>query len=277
MAVRFSASSEPFLRFYNPQTDTAFENGSDRSLPCKVQCKHCGTWVAHEEEHALRTYPTLFHFGSSGNQDANPSIPRCFEPTAHTFREAKALNYTLNAPIPHFYDDGLLTPRPRSVGDCLLYLAPPLDGRGHKGGAGRVGVLGGSVDYAGAPFYAGMAALRVGAELLYLLTAQEATGPIKSYSPELMVSSVYKTHLIEGEEGAKEVLAMVARVEAKLPMVHALVIGPGLGRSPNVLEAVALIINTAQKMSLPVVIDADGLWVINQRPDLVRGYPPNTH
>ena len=50
------------------------------------------------------------------------------------------------------------------------------------------GVLGGSVDYAGAPFYAGMAALRVGAELLYLFTAEEATGPIKGYSPELMAS-----------------------------------------------------------------------------------------
>ena len=37
-----------------------------------------------------------------------------------------------------------------------------------------------------------MSALRVGAELLYLLTAEEATGPIKGYSPELMVSPVYR-------------------------------------------------------------------------------------
>jgi ATP-dependent NAD(P)H-hydrate dehydratase len=136
-----------------------------------------------------------------------------------------------------------------------LHLAPPLDGCGHKGGAGRIGMLGGSVDYARKPFHARMAALRVGAELLYLIkaqeaagpiiTAQEAAGPIKSYSSELSVSSVYNTHhLIEGEEGANGVLAMVARVEAKLPMMHALVIGPGLGRSPNVLKAVASIMNS---------------------------------
>ena len=78
-------------------------------------------------------------------------------------------------------------------GETLLDIAPPLDGKAHKGQAGRIGVLGGSVDYAGAPYYAGMAALRVGAELLYLLTAAEATVPIKSYSPELMVSAVYNT------------------------------------------------------------------------------------
>ena len=39
------------------------------------------------------------------------------------------------------------------VRDTLAALAPPLDGRAHKGQAGRVGVLGGSVDYSGAPFY----------------------------------------------------------------------------------------------------------------------------
>lgn len=69
----------------------------------------------------------------------------------------------------------------------LLSVAPPLDGTGHKGQAGRVGVLGGSKDYTGAPYYSGQAALSVGADLLYMFTAEEACIPIKSYSPELMV------------------------------------------------------------------------------------------
>ena len=34
------------------------------------------------------------------------------------------------------------------------------------------------------------AALTAGADLLYLFTAEEACGPIKSYSPELMVTPV---------------------------------------------------------------------------------------
>ena len=44
-------------------------------------------------------------------------------------------------------------------------------------------------------FCAGMAALRTGAELVYVFTAEEAALPIKSYSPELMVTPVYSLNL----------------------------------------------------------------------------------
>ena len=37
-----------------------------------------------------------------------------------------------------------------------------------------------------------MAALRTGADLAFVFCAEEASIPIKSYSPELMVASVYK-------------------------------------------------------------------------------------
>lgn len=73
----------------------------------------------------------------------------------------------------------------------LKRIVPPLDGTTYKGQGGRVGILGGSVDYTGAPFYDAMAALRVGAELCTIYTATEAASAIKSYSPELMVTPVY--------------------------------------------------------------------------------------
>ena len=41
-----------------------------------------------------------------------------------------------------------------------------------------------------------MSALRVGAELVSVFTAFEASIPIKSYSPELMVSPVYRNEHI---------------------------------------------------------------------------------
>lgn len=40
------------------------------------------------------------------------------------------------------------------AGIFLSEVAPPLDGSGHKGSGGRIGILGGSIDYTGAPFYA---------------------------------------------------------------------------------------------------------------------------
>jgi len=174
--------------------------------------------------------------------------------------------------FPSFFDK---KQTPITLNDFLNRIAPPLDGRGHKGQAGRIGVLGGSVDFAGAPYYAGMAALRVGAELLYLCTADEATGPIKSYSPELMVSSVYRHSALTSSDEAewtKERDMFVDRMVNLFPRLHALAVGPGLGRHSRVFEAVAKVIEAAREKKLPMIIDADALVLIQQRPDLVKGY-----
>lgn len=80
------------------------------------------------------------------------------------------------------------TIRQQALDRCLL----PLTAANHKGSSGRIGVLGGSKKYTGAPFYASMASLKVGADLAYCFCAEEASIPIKSYSPELMVVPVYR-------------------------------------------------------------------------------------
>lgn len=40
-------------------------------------------------------------------------------------------------------------------------ILPPLDGTLHKGQAGRIGIVGGSLEYTGAPYFAGISALKV--------------------------------------------------------------------------------------------------------------------
>ena len=79
------------------------------------------------------------------------------------------------------------TMRKNALKNCII----PLSSSSHKGSSGRIGVLGGSAQYTGAPYYAAMASLKAGADLTFVFCAQEATIPIKSYSPELMVTSVY--------------------------------------------------------------------------------------
>ena len=44
--------------------------------------------------------------------------------------------------------------------------------------------------YTGAPYFAAISSLKVGADLTYVLTTQDASIPIKSYSPELIVLPV---------------------------------------------------------------------------------------
>jgi len=59
-----------------------------------------------------------------------------------------------------------------------------------------------------------------------------------------------------------------------LPRLHALVIGPGLGRDKTVLSNVEQLIGTLRKQDkpIPIVVDADGLYLITEKPDLINNY-----
>jgi ATP-dependent NAD(P)H-hydrate dehydratase len=52
-----------------------------------------------------------------------------------------------------------------------------------------------------------------------------------------------------------------------------LLIGPGLGRNPMMLDIAKRIIKSARERELPMVIDGDGLFLIQQWPELLKGYP----
>lgn len=155
---------------------------------------------------------------------------------------------------------------PESVSEeqrLVCAIIPPLYSERHKGQAGRIGILGGSADYTGAPYFAGMAALRTGADLAYVLCPSCAAPAIKSYSPELMVMPLPDTG---GPDAAAEHACEI------LPRMHALVVGPGLGRAESARTLLKAVIEKARALSLPLVVDADGLHFVAQDPELVRGY-----
>ena len=54
--------------------------------------------------------------------------------------------------------------------------------------------------------------------------------------------------------------------------LHAVVIGPGLGRDKLMQATVATVIKAAREKGVPLVLDADALWLIQSQPDLVHGY-----
>lgn len=66
-------------------------------------------------------------------------------------------------------------------------IVPPLLHSEHKGTMGRIGFIGGSRDYTGAIYYASESSLRFGGDLSFVFCSEQASIPIKSYSPELMV------------------------------------------------------------------------------------------
>jgi len=149
-------------------------------------------------------------------------------------------------------------------------MIPPMLEKFHKGQMGRVAVIGGSEDYTGAPYFSAMASARLGADMSHVICEPQAAQVIKTYSPNLMVHPLMRqsTHAQTSESAssiAKTVIDM-------LPRLHVLVIGPGLGRDQLMQDTCAKVIEEARKQNMPFVLDADGLYLAQTRPDLVQGY-----
>ena len=65
---------------------------------------------------------------------------------------------------------------------------------------------------------------------------------------------------------------LASPIVAMLGNLHAVVIGPGLGRDRLMQATVAAVIKAAREKDVPLVLDADALWLIQSEPDLVKGY-----
>lgn len=139
---------------------------------------------------------------------------------------------------------------------------PLLGNELHKGQAGRVGVVGGSFEYTGAPYFAAMSALKLGADIVHVFCCRDAAIPIKSYSPELMVHPIL-------DDPADP----IKLIQPWLDRLHVVVIGPGLGRDPNVFETVRRLIPVCRELKKPLVIDADALFLLSQELSLIANYP----
>jgi len=79
--------------------------------------------------------------------------------------------------------------------------------------------------------------------------------------------------MLEKEEMEDMRIKMVRQVTDVMPNMHALVIGPGLGRCPLVMRATADIIREAKNRGLGLVLDADALFLLTleQNRDLLSG------
>ena len=97
---------------------------------------------------------------------------------------------------------------------------------------------------------------------------------IKTYSPNLMVHPLMRQSPERGQETNTDTdPARVSRaIIDMLPRLHVLVVGPGLGRDPLMHETVARVLAAARERRMPVVMDADALALVTQKPALVSGW-----
>ncbi|SMQ46305.1 unnamed protein product [Zymoseptoria tritici ST99CH_1A5] len=149
-------------------------------------------------------------------------------------------------------------------------MVPPMLEKFHKGQLGRVAVIGGSEDYTGAPYFSAMASAKLGCDMSHVICEYNAGHVIKTYSPNLMVHPYMRQQKNLGE--TETIDSVSEQVIGMLDRLHVIVIGPGLGRDPAMQETCARVITEAKKKNVSFVLDADGLYLAQTRPDLVQGY-----
>ncbi|KAB1214240.1 ATP-dependent (S)-NAD(P)H-hydrate dehydratase [Morella rubra] len=172
----------------------------------------------------------------------------------------------------------------------LRAITPPLDRSKHKGQAGMVAVIGGCREYTGAPYFAAISALKIGADLSHVFCTKDAAPVIKSYSPELIVHPVLEeSYSVRDEDKQSISMKVFAEVVKWMERFDCLVVGPGLGRDPFLLVCVSEIMKHARKCNVPIVVDGqsmwfglsadstsglfqDGLFLVTNNLDLVSGY-----
>lgn len=138
------------------------------------------------------------------------------------------------------------------------------------GQLGRVAVIGGSEDYTGAPYFSAMASARLGCDMSHVICEPGAGMVIKTYSPNLMVHPYMRQQKNMSKD--ESIDSVSETVVAMLDRLHVVVIGPGLGRDPAMQETCARVLQEARKKNVSFVLDADGLYLAQTRPELVHGY-----
>ncbi|HID71893.1 MAG TPA: NAD(P)H-hydrate dehydratase [Thermoplasmata archaeon] len=142
-----------------------------------------------------------------------------------------------------------------------LLLLPELKKDTHKGMRGAVLVIGGG-PFSGAPVLSALGASQSGIDLIHLAVPHKIFGAVISFSPDFIVHPLRKPEHIFSLSHLPDVLPTLKNMDA-------LVLGPGLGRAQDTLQAVMKLLETEKgkgqwefSKSIPCLLDADALFAI---------------
>ena len=144
---------------------------------------------------------------------------------------------------------------------AVLSLLPDRLANTHKGNYGKLLLLCGSKGYTGAAALAAMGALRSGAGLVFL-TVLECIYEIESIKlTEPIVQALPSKNGMFSSDALDSMRKMFTGKDV-------LLIGPGIGRSQDTETVVCFAL---EHFAGPVILDADGINVISEHKDLLRG------
>jgi NAD(P)H-hydrate epimerase len=147
------------------------------------------------------------------------------------------------------------------VGAGAAAAVPAKSTAGEKYGAGAVLVVAGSPGLIGAGCLAARATLRAGAGLAVAGVPQTVRPEVAAHLLEVMTAGI-------PDDGGAFGPASVQGVLAEARRVGSVALGPGLGRAA---VTTGFVRDLLQRLKLPVVVDADGLWHLGERPVWLAG------
>ncbi|MEK9135347.1 MAG: NAD(P)H-hydrate dehydratase [Patescibacteria group bacterium] len=131
---------------------------------------------------------------------------------------------------------------------------------------GLLTIIGGSDFYSGSPALSTLAAFKAGVDMVKVIAPKRAADIIASFSP------IMAAYPLEGKWLTKEHLAVLLSMTESAKDVSngktAVVIGGGMGRTKETQETIN---EYLKQVSVPVVIDADAIYAINQNKEIVNG------
>ncbi|MCI8512257.1 MAG: NAD(P)H-hydrate dehydratase [Lachnospiraceae bacterium] len=153
-----------------------------------------------------------------------------------------------------------------SLENCDLKRIPERRADSHKGTWGKVLVIGGAKNMAGAAYFSALAAYRCGAGLVKILTDQENRQILQERLPEALLSTYDASRAESSPEKLKE------SVIGQLAWADAIVLGPGLGRDGS---AALLAETVLERARVPLVVDADALNLAAGQERLTKAFAGN--
>ena len=150
-----------------------------------------------------------------------------------------------------------------------LSLIPRRPAYSNKGTFGKVLIVAGAKNMAGAAYLSALAAYRTGAGLVKVMTPEENRLIIQESLPEAVMISYNAGKIMEDEEERDR---FALQIEKECMQASVVVLGPGLGQQPYGKMVVKHVLSS---VCSPVIVDADGLNVIAANPELTGYYTEN--
>lgn len=147
-----------------------------------------------------------------------------------------------------------------------LYTIPKRKAYSHKGSYGKILVIAGSKNMAGAAYFTAKAAYRTGAGLVKVLTTEENRTIIQEKLPEAILATYDSDWALHETEAFKEY------IEKQTDWADVVVLGPGLGMEEYARILVETVLSNAY---VPIILDADAINLAARYPYLKQYFTEN--